>query len=62
MPDLVVMFLLISCVSLVFQVLAFIRLAALVVFGAIQALWQLNSLLDIRIRRSLGQQGEPRDS
>lgn len=104
MPDLVLVFLLVSCLSLVFQLLAFIRLAlrhartpveelvgggylrtvacrvlaatiyvvvaasqlagsgtlsaeALVVFGGIQALWLVNSAMDIRIRRTLSQSG-----
>jgi ABC-type uncharacterized transport system permease subunit len=104
MPDLVLMFLLVSCVSLVFQVLAFTRLAvqravtpveelvgggflrtvacrvlaatiyvvvaavqlagagtlsaeALVVFTAVQAIWQVNSLLDIRVRHALSRAG-----
>jgi hypothetical protein len=104
MPGLVLVFLLVSCVSLVFQVLAFCRLAvrravtpaeaiaaggyrrtvacrilaaavyvivasvqlagdgslsgeALIVFSAIQLLWQVNSLLDVRIRRALSQAG-----
>jgi hypothetical protein len=106
MPDLVLVFLAVSCVSLVFQVLAFTRLVAqraatpveelvgggylrtvacrvlaaviyvvvaavqlagdgslsaeaLVVFTAVQALWQANSLMDIRIRRTLGRTGRP---
>jgi hypothetical protein len=105
MPDLVVVFLAVSCVSLMLQVLAFTRLAvqkaaspteklvgdgylrtigcrvlaatvyvvvaavqlagageltaeALVVFTAVQILWQLNSLSDIRIRRELGNPGQ----
>ena len=100
MPDLVLVFLLVSCASLAFQVLAFARLAAqraatpaeelvgggylrtvacrvlaaviyvavaavqlagdgtlsaeaLIVFSAVQALWQANSLMDIRIRRAM---------
>jgi hypothetical protein len=100
MPDLVVVFLAVSCLSLVLQVVSFARLAvqraaspteklvgdgylrtvacrvlaatvyvvvgavqlagagtltgeALIVFSAIQGLWQLNSLADIRIRRRL---------
>lgn len=104
MPDLVLVFLVVSCVSLAFQVLAFTRLAvqraatpaeelvgggylrtvacrvlaaviyvvvaavqlagagtlspeALIVFTAVQAIWQANSLMDIRIRRALGQAG-----
>lgn len=104
MPDLVFAFLLVSCLSLVFQLLAFIRLAmrrartpveelvgggylrtvacrvlaatiyvvvagiqfagsgtlsaeALIVFTSVQALWVCNSLLDIRIRRTLHQPG-----
>jgi hypothetical protein len=106
-PDLVIVFLLVSCLSMVFQLLAFARLLgqrsrspveelvgggylrttacralaatvyvvvasvqlagdgtltaeALIVFAAIQVLWWLNSLSDIRIRRSLGK-GEPAD-
>jgi hypothetical protein len=105
MPDLVVVFLAVSCVSLMLQVLAFTRLAVqkaaspteklvgdgylrtigcrvlaatvyvvvaavqlagageltaeeLVVFTAVQILWQLNSLSDIRIRRELGNPGQ----
>jgi cobalamin biosynthesis protein CobD/CbiB len=104
----VVMFLLVSCLSWMFQLLAFIRLAArrartpteelvsggylrtvacrvlaatvyvvvaatqlagsgtlsaeaLVVFTSIQLLWQLNSVMDVRIRRSLSR-GEPPDA
>lgn len=100
MPGLVLVFLLVSCLSWVFQVLAFARLLerrartateelavsgylrtvacrvlaatvyvvvaavqlagdgtlsfeALVVFTAVQTLWWVNSLLDIRIRRRL---------
>jgi hypothetical protein len=107
MPDLVLVFLLVSCLSLVCQVLAFIRLAArraatpveelvgggylrtvgcrvlvatvyvvvaavqfagdgtltaeaLIVWIAAQSIWQLNSLLDVRIRRTLSQHGTPR--
>lgn len=107
MPDLVVMFLLVSCLSWMFQLLAFIRLAArrartpteelvgggylrtvacrvlaatiyvvvaatqlsgsgtlsaeaLIVFTAVQVIWQVNSVMDIRIRRSLA--GEPPDA
>jgi hypothetical protein len=107
-PDLVVLFLIVSCLSMVFQLLAFVRLAlrrahtpaeelvsggylrtvacrvlaatvytvvaavqlagdgtlsaeALVVFAAVQTLWWLNSLADIRIRRQLGQQGRRPD-
>lgn len=106
MPDLVFVFLMVSCLSLVLQVLAFIRLTgrrartpveelvgggylrtigcrvlaatiytaaagiqlagggtltaeALIVFIAVQALWLANSLLDVRIRRSLSQTGRP---
>lgn len=105
MPDLVLVFLLVSCLSLVFQTLAFVRLAtrrartpteelvgsgylrtvgcrvlaatvyvavagiqlagagtlsfeALVVFTGVQLLWIGNSLMDIRIRRTLAQ-GRP---
>ena len=105
MPDLVVVFLMVSCLNLVLQVLAFIRLAvqraaspverlvgdgymrtvgcrvlaavvyvivaavqlagdgaltreALIVFIAVQVLWQLNSLADIGIRRKLGNGSE----
>jgi len=101
-PDLAFVFLLVSCLSLVFQLLAFIRLAArrartpaeelvgggylrtvacrvlaatiyvvvaaiqfagagtlsaeaLIVFTSVQVIWQVNSVLDIRIRRSLSQ-------
>jgi hypothetical protein len=108
-PDLVVMFLIVSCLSWMFQLLAFIRLAArrartpteelvgagylrtvacrvlaatiyvvvaatqlagsgtlsaeaLVVFTSIQLIWQVNSVMDIRIRRSLAQSGEPPDA
>jgi hypothetical protein len=108
MPDLLLLFLLVSCLSMVLQVLAFVRLAlrrartpdeelvsggylrttacrvlaatvyvvvaavqlagdgtlsaeALVVFACIQLLWWLNSLMDIRIRGRLGQQGRPSD-
>ena len=104
MDDLVLVFLLVSCLSLVFQLLAFIRLAmrrartpveelvgggyirtvacrvlaatiytvvagiqlagsgtlsaeALIVFTSVQAIWISNSLLDIRIRRSLSAPG-----
>lgn len=104
MPDLVFVFLLISCLSLVLQMLAFVRMAmrrartpveelvgggylrtigcrvlaatvyvvvagiqlagsgslsaeALIVFTTVQALWISNSLLDIRIRRTLTQPG-----
>lgn len=107
MPDLVLVFLLVSCLSWVFQVLAFIRMAerrahteteelvgggylrtvgcrvlaatvyvvvaavqlagdgtlsfeALVVFTAVQTLWWVNSLADIRIRRTLSQPGSER--
>lgn len=103
MPDLVVLFLIVSCLSMVSQAVAFARLAihrartpteelvgagyirtvtcrilaatvyvvvaavqlagsgtlsaeALVVFTVIQILWISNSLMDIRIRRTLGQQ------
>ncbi|HEX3960919.1 MAG TPA: hypothetical protein VHZ03_30590 [Trebonia sp.] len=106
MPDLVFVFLLVSCVSLMFQVLAFARLAtrrartsteelvgggylrtiacrvlaatiyvtvaavqlagdgtlsfeALIVFTSVQLLWMGNSLMDVRIRRILGQRGKP---
>lgn len=106
MPDLTLLFLAVSCVSLVFQALAFTRLAvqraaspaeelvgggylrtvacrvlaaviyvvvaavqlagdgslsaeALIVFTAVQAIWQANSLMDIRIRRALSQRREP---
>lgn len=106
MSDIVLVFLLVSCLSMVFQVLAFIRLAArrartpeeelvgggylrtvacrvlaatvyvvvaaiqlagdgtlsaeaLIVFTSVQAIWILNSLLDIRIRRTLGRSGRP---
>jgi hypothetical protein len=106
MPGLVLMFLLVSCVSLAFQVLAFARLAvqravtpaeelvgggylrtvacrvlaaviyvvvaavqlagdgtlsaeALIVFAAVQAIWQVNSLMDIRVRRALSRAGRP---
>lgn len=109
MPDLVLIFLLVSCLSLMFQVLAFIRLAArraatpveelvgggylrtvacrvlaatiyvvvaaiqaagagslsaeaLIVFTSVQLIWQLNSVLDIRIRRRLSQPGRPPDA
>ncbi len=101
MPDLVVVFLAVSCLSLTLQVVSFARLAvqrarspteklvgggylrttacrvlaatvytvvavvqlagagtltgeALIVFTAIQGLWVINSLADIRIRRKLG--------
>ena len=104
MPDLVLVFLLVSCVSMAFQTLAFIRLAArhartpteelvgggylrtvgcrvlaatvyvvvaavqlagegtlsaeaLIVFASIQGLWLLNSLSDVRIRRTLARGG-----
>lgn len=104
MPDLVLVFLLVSCVSLVFQVLAFARLIAvraatpaeelvgggyvrtvacrvlaatvyvavaavqltgdgtlsfeaLIVFTSVQLIWQVNSVLDIRIRRTLAAAG-----
>jgi len=104
MDDLVLVFLLVSCLSLVFQVLAFIRLAmrrartpteelvgggylrtvacrvlaatiyvvvagsqlagsgtlsaeALVVFGSVQTIWLVNSVMDIRIRRILSAPG-----
>lgn len=104
MPDLVLVFLLVSCLSLVFQVLAFVRMAlrrartpveelvgggylraigcrvltatvytvvaaiqfagagtltfeALLVFTGAQTIWLVNSVLDIRIRRSLSQPG-----
>jgi len=100
MPDLVIAFLIVSCLSLVLQVLAFVRLAvqqagtpmvelvaagylrtvgcrvlaatiyvvvaavqlagegsltpeALIVFTAVQIIWQLNSLADITVRRKL---------
>lgn len=103
-PDLVSVFLLVSCLSLVFQLLAFIRLAvqraqtpveelvgggylrtvacrvlvatiyvvvaavqlagdgtltaeALIVWIVAQSIWQLNSLLDVRIRRNLSRSG-----
>jgi hypothetical protein len=105
MPDLVLVFLLVSCVSLMLQALAFVRLAvqraqtpteelvgdgylrtvgcrvlvavvyvvvaavqlagdgtlsaeALIVWISAQAVWLLNSLLDIRIRRTLAR-GKP---
>lgn len=104
MPDLVLVFLLVSCLSLVFQLLAFARLIArrastpveelvgggyiraigcrilaattyvvvaaiqfagsgtltaeaLIVFCGVQFLWGCNSLLDVRIRRSLSRAG-----
>lgn len=106
MPDLVLLFLLVSCASLVLQSLAFVRLAlqrartpteelvgggylrtvacrvlaatiyvvvaavqlagpgtlsfeALTVFLSVQVIWLLNSLMDIRIRRTLSQPGNP---
>jgi hypothetical protein len=106
MPDLVLVFLLVSCLSLVSQLLALRHLAvqqartpsealaaggyrrtvlcrviaatvyvvvaaiqlsgsgtlsfeALVVFTSVQGIWITNSLLDIRIRRSLSQAGKP---
>jgi hypothetical protein len=108
MPSLVLLFLVVSCLSLVLQVLAFVRLAlrrartateelvsggylrtvlcrvvaatiyvvvgavqlagdgtltaeALVVFTSVSILWQINSLLDLRIRRALsrGRRGPP---
>lgn len=106
MPDLVLVFLLVSCISWVFQVLAFIRMAArrartateelvgggylrtiacrvlaatiyvvvaavqlagdgtlsfeaLIVFTGVQLIWQVNSVMDIRIRRNLSQAGRP---
>ena len=104
MPDLVLVFLLVSCLSLVFQMMTFIRLIArrprtpveelvgsgyirtiacrvlaatiyvvvagiqfagsgtlsaeaLIVFVGVQFLWACNSLLDVRIRRSLSRPG-----
>jgi hypothetical protein len=108
MPDLVVLFLVVSCLSLVLQVLAFARLVvqhstsateklvgdgylrtvgcrvlaatvyvvvaavqltgagtltaeALAVFTAVQVLWQLNSLADIKVRRKLASAEEACD-
>jgi hypothetical protein len=105
MPDLVLLFLLVSCLNMVLQIMAFARLLAhrartpveelvgggylrtvacrvmaatvyvvvaavqlagggtltaeaLIVFLLVQLLWQLNSLLDIKIRRALSQQKE----
>jgi hypothetical protein len=107
MPDLTLMFLLVSCLSLSFQVLALVRLArqtrqragggaeklvgagyirtiacrilaatiyvavasvqlagdgtlsaeALIVFASVQLIWWLNSVMDIRIRRTLSEPG-----
>lgn len=106
MPDLAVVFMVVSCLSLMLQVMAFIRLSAsraetpveelvgggylrtigcrvlaattyavvagiqlagagtlsaeaLSVFTGVQAIWLLNSLADIRIRRALSQEGKP---
>lgn len=104
MPDLVLLFLLVSCLNLALQIMAFARLLALrartpveelvgggyirtvgcrvlaatiyvavaavqlagrgtltgealIVFLLVQLLWQANSVMDIRIRRALGQHG-----
>lgn len=109
MRDLVLVFLLVSCVSFVLQVLAFVRLVArrartateelvaggymrtvgcrvlaatvyvvvaavqlagdgtlsaeaLIVFASVQGIWLLNSLADIRIRRTLSNTERPTDA